>query len=170
MRYFQRKFPVDKVEPLTAFLFLLAAVVFLYGWVYYPIVEKHSGDFLKRLRGGWSFDHTWIYWDGKGVDVYGPLFTLMDYYIHEFHLDRLVFLQGLFIFYLLLNLVTAYLLLKIFRFWNGNWLKRAWGVSIIVHFFPLIQAVKQDVIENLQLFAVIAFLYFFSYPHRRRDF
>lgn len=157
-----------RIFPLV--LSILSLAVFSYAWVYYPIAERHTGDFLNRLRGGWSFDHTWVYWDGSGIDVYGPLFTLLDYCIYQFQLERLTVLRVLFVLYLLLNIVTSFLLLKIFQFWQGAFLKKTIGIFLIVNFFPLIQALRQDVIENLQFFGLVLFIYFFAGRERRSSF
>lgn len=143
--------------------------MFFYCWIYYPLKEGHTGDFLNRLRGGESFNGQTIYWDGKGIDVYGPLFTLLDYGLHEGGLNQLMVVKGLFIFYLTIHLAGSFLMLKLFGFWNGSSLKRGIGIFLIVNFFPFIQAVRQNVIENLQFFSVILFLCFLTSKLQQRQ-
>lgn len=152
----------------AAILLLFSGVVFSYTWIYYPIAEKHTGDFLNQLRGGWSYAHTWIYWDGEGIDIYGPWFSFLDYWIHESGVSRLTASRMLFIFHLALNVVSSFLLLKIFRFWEGTALKKTIGIFLIVNFFPLIQALKQNVVENVQFFTLVLFLFFFIQSSKRR--
>ncbi|GEM_PF-2660253 len=152
----------------TAILLFFSGIVFSYAWIYYPIAEKHTGDFLNQLRGGWSYARTWIYWDGKGIDIYGPWFAFLDYWIHESGVSRLTASRMLFIFHLVLNVVSSFLLLKIFRLWDGTALKKAIGIFLVVNFFPLIQALKQNVVENVQFFALVLFLIFFIQSAKRR--
>lgn len=159
---------INQKAIVTALLYLFSSVIFLYSFIYYPISQGHSGDFLNRLRGGMSFDNKWVYWDGRGMDIYGPLFTLLDYLIHHSQLERIVFLRILFSFYLVLLFITSFLLLKIFQFWDACHVKKATGIFLIVNFFPLTQALKQDVIENLQLFSLVLFMVFLTLYQRRR--
>jgi hypothetical protein len=120
--------------------------MFLYAWVYYPIVQGHGGDFLAMLshrqedRG---------FWDGHGIG-YGPVFALIDLALRP--LPDLPAMRVMYIINMLLLGATFALLV-------GMCLRgQRQGPAVMVTFalwanyYPLIQLIRQNNIEITELF------------------
>ncbi len=155
---------VNQKKLLTLLLLFLSLIVFAYAWIYYPLREGHSGDFINLLKGGPCYE---AYWHGKGISVYGPIFTFMDDAIDRFQLNRPIVFHTLFIAYLIMTLLASFLLFKMFHFWEATWLKRSVAIFLIVNYFPTVQAIRQNLIENIQFFAVVLFIFFYAGRNKR---
>jgi hypothetical protein len=152
----------DKRRDWLAILLLIeSGATFLYGWLYYPISQHHTGDFLAMLSH--RDPGTVGYWDGKGVG-YGPIFAFYDLALASFH--NLTALRLMFAVNLVLLGITLAVLLRLFLPKPRTLRETSVAIFFWVNFYPLIQLVRQDNIEITELLFVALFL---AYLAKGRD-
>jgi hypothetical protein len=123
-----------------------ALLAFAYGWVYFPIVSQHRGDFYFMLT---NRETSVSHWNGQGFG-YGPVFVLYDLMLRP--LSDLLAMRLMFVMNHLLLAVTFLLLIQTYL--PAPRTDREVSVALFawVNFYPLVQTLRQNNVEVTELF------------------
>jgi len=130
----------------------LIIIIILTTWIYYPISQKHSGDFIAALS---HRENPYNYFFGNGF-FYGPVFSIIDqifWGISDELVSRTMFIVNLAILFSALALTK-----KIFLPSNPETKEKILVAVIFVSFYPTFQALRQNNIEILELLFLMLML------------
>ena len=130
----------------------VAALIFLYTWVYYPIAQGHNGDFLAMLSGR---ENDAGYWDGRGVG-YGPVFAIYDFAFRG--VADFVVLRVMFALNLAMLLLAFLVVLR--RFLPAPRTREEFVGAFFLWccFYPTFQALRQNNVEITELLFLVLML------------
>jgi hypothetical protein len=140
-------------RPVNKILFICAAVLmWIYGWIYYPISQNHGGDFFAVLSGRQVNPG---FWDGQGI-VYGPVLALYDLAfrgVADLEAMRIMFILNL------AMLIIAFMV-AVRRFLPSPRTREETVAAAFlwIFFYPTFQALRQNNVEITELLFLVLML------------
>ena len=139
--------------PLARLLFgVVAALMWFYAWIYYPITHEHGGDFIAMLSGR-QVDAG--YWNGSGMG-YGPVFALYDLVLRgqsDLTAMRVMYVVNLAMLFLAFQLAVQRFIPSPRKFEEV-----LAAVFLWVCFYPTFQALRQNNVEITELLFLMLML------------
>jgi|CXWL01.1.fsa_nt_gi hypothetical protein len=140
----------------------LALLAFAYGWIYFPIVSQHRGDFFFMLT---NRETSVAHWNGQGFG-YGPIFALYDLVLRP--LPDLLAMRLTFVMNHLLLAITFLLLIQTYLPAPRTDREVSLALFAWVNFYPLVQTLRQNNVEVTELFFLSLAGFYLSRAHEGR--
>jgi len=140
-------------RPFNKIIFIGSAVLmWIYGWIYYPISQNHGGDFFAVLSGRQVNPG---FWDGQGI-VYGPVLALYDLAFRG--VADLVAMRVMFILNLTMLIIAFMVAVRRFLPAPRSQEETVAAVFLWIFFYPTFQALRQNNVEITELLFLVLML------------